>query len=174
MVKATLPGAGWTLHHDAINLQIRRVAKQSEMINTMEVEEYFLRRRQESAIHPDSAMSLLGKQLRGYVPDGRQTGIASSKRPARVDQFTKIKVIHGGAVQYRRPDVTDNPRGLAADQCANFRGRSDKCTWKFAQEGSNALCDPGSKFSNIGLQALGIWNFRGGKHKCWRICIDIS
>jgi hypothetical protein len=114
LVKATLPGAGWTLHHDAINLQIHRVARQSGMVSTMEVEEYFLRRLQESAINPDSAMPLLGKQLRGYVPDGRQTGIASSKRPAGVDQFTEVKVIHSGAVQYRRPDVRDNPRGSAA------------------------------------------------------------
>jgi hypothetical protein len=85
LVKATLPRAGWTLHHDAINLQIHRVARQSGMISTMEVEEYFLRRLHESAIQPDSAMPLLGKQLRGYVPDGRQTGTASSKRPAGVD-----------------------------------------------------------------------------------------
>ncbi len=69
---------------------------------------------QESAIQPDSAMPLLGKQLRGYVPDGRQTGIASSKRPAGVDQFTEIKVIHSGKIQYRRPEVRDNPRGSAA------------------------------------------------------------
>ena len=73
LVKAALPGAGWTLHHDAINLQIHRVARQSGMVSTMEVEEYFLRRLQESAINPDFAMPLLGKQLRGYVPDGRQT-----------------------------------------------------------------------------------------------------
>jgi hypothetical protein len=29
LVKATLPGAGWTLHHAAIKLQIHRVARQS-------------------------------------------------------------------------------------------------------------------------------------------------
>jgi hypothetical protein len=75
------------------------------MVSTMEVEEYFLRRLQESAINPDFAVPLLGKHLRGYVPDGRQTGVASSKRPAGVDQFTEVKVIHSGAVQYRRPDV---------------------------------------------------------------------
>jgi hypothetical protein len=59
-------------------------------------------------------MPLLGKQLRGYVPDGRQTGIASNKRPAGVDQFTEVKVTHSGAVQYKRPYVRDNPRGSAA------------------------------------------------------------
>jgi hypothetical protein len=83
------------------------------MVSTMEVEEYFLRGLHESAINPDSAMPLLGKKLRGYVPDGRQTGIASSKRPAGVDQFTEVKVIHSGAVQYKRPEVRDNPRGSA-------------------------------------------------------------
>jgi len=58
-------------------------------------------------------MSLLGKQLRGYVPDGRETGIASSKRHAEVDQFTEVKVIYSGALQYRRIDIRDNPRGSA-------------------------------------------------------------
>jgi hypothetical protein len=43
LVKATLPGAEWTLHHDEINLQVHRVARQSGMVNTMEVEDYFLR-----------------------------------------------------------------------------------------------------------------------------------
>jgi hypothetical protein len=84
------------------------------MVSTMKVEDYFLRKLQESAIQPDTAMPLLGKQLKGYVPDGRQTGIARSKRPARVDQFTEVKVIHGGAVMYRRPQVRDNPRESAA------------------------------------------------------------
>ena len=98
LVKATLPGAGWTLHHDAINLQVHRVATQSGMIGTMEVEDYFLRKLQEIAIQPESAMPFLGKKLRGHVPDKRHTGIASSKRPAGVDQFTEVKVIHNGAV----------------------------------------------------------------------------
>ena len=66
-------------------------------------------------------MPLLGKQLRGYVPDERQTCIASIKRLARVDQFTEVKVIHSGAIQYRRPDVRDNPRGLATVN--KFHGR---------------------------------------------------
>ena len=70
LVKATLPWARWTLHHDAINLQVHRVARQSGMVSTMEVEDYFLRILRESAIQPDSAMPLLGKQLRGYVLDG--------------------------------------------------------------------------------------------------------
>jgi hypothetical protein len=43
LVKATLQGAGWTMYHDAINLQIHRVARQTGMVSTMEVEEYFLR-----------------------------------------------------------------------------------------------------------------------------------
>ena len=83
------------------------------MVNGMECEDYFLCRLQESAIKPNNAMPLLGKQLKGYVPDGRQTRIATSKRPAGIDQFTEVKVIHSGSVQYRRPKVKDNPRGSA-------------------------------------------------------------
>ena len=61
LVKATSPEAGWTLHHDAINLHVHRVARQSRMVSTMEVEDYFLRRLQESAIQPNDAVPLLGK-----------------------------------------------------------------------------------------------------------------
>ena len=52
--------------------------------------------------------------LKGYVPDGHQTGTACGKYPAGVDQFTEIKVIHSGAVQYRRPEVRDDQHGAAA------------------------------------------------------------
>ena len=91
LVKATLPGAGWTLHHDAINLQIHRVARHTGMVSTMEVEEYFLRRLHESAINPDSAMPLLGKQLRGYVPDGMEAdGNCKQQKAGR------IRSIYGG------------------------------------------------------------------------------
>ncbi len=59
-------------------------------------------------------MSLLSKKLKGYVPDGHHTGIACGKYPAGVDQFTKVKVIHNGAVQYKRLDVKDDQHGAAA------------------------------------------------------------
>jgi hypothetical protein len=98
LIKATLLGAGCALHHDAINLQVHRIAKQSGMVSSMEVEEFFTRRLSESAIIPDSNMPLINKHLKVYVPDGSQTGIASSKHPTRVDQFTEIKVIHNGTV----------------------------------------------------------------------------
>ncbi len=52
-------------------------------------------------------MPLLSKNLKGYVPDGRQTGIANIKYPAGVNQFTEVKVIHNGAVQYNKTDVRD-------------------------------------------------------------------
>ena len=85
------------------------------MVSTMELVEYFLRKLHESAINSDYAMPLLGKQLLGYVPGGRRTGIASSKRPAGVDQFTEVNmVIHNEAVHYMRPGIRDNPRGSAA------------------------------------------------------------
>jgi hypothetical protein len=46
-------------------------------------------------------MPLLNKHLKGYVPDGRKTRIANSKHPAGVDQFTEVKVIHGGTVHQK-------------------------------------------------------------------------
>jgi hypothetical protein len=70
LVKATLPGAGWTLHHDDINIQVHRIARQSGIVSSMEVEDVFMRMLQESAIVPDDSVPLLSKHLRGYVPDG--------------------------------------------------------------------------------------------------------
>ena len=109
LVKATLPRAGWALHHDAINLQVYMIARQSGMVSSMKVGDFFMRRLSESAIIPYRSMPLLNKHLKGYVPDRRQTGIARSKQPASVDQLTEVKVIHNGAVRYIRPDVKDNP-----------------------------------------------------------------
>ena len=94
LVKAKLPGAGWALHHDAIDLQVHMIGRQSGMVSSMEVGDFFMRRLSESAIIPDHSMPLIGKHIKGYVPDGRQTGIASSKYPAGVDQFTEVKIIH--------------------------------------------------------------------------------
>ncbi len=59
-------------------------------------------------------MPLLSRNLKGYVPDGRQTGIANNKYPAGVNQFTKDKVIHSGAVQYNKTDVIDDSGGAVA------------------------------------------------------------
>ena len=63
---------------------------------------------------PDDHVPVVSKHLRGYVPDGRQTGIACGKYPAGVDQYTEVKIIHSGTIQYNRPDVRNNPRGSAA------------------------------------------------------------
>jgi len=41
-VKATLPGEGWTYHHNGINLQLHRIFRQSGMTSDMEVDDYFL------------------------------------------------------------------------------------------------------------------------------------
>ena len=114
LVKATLPGTGWTLHRDFINIQVHRIARQSGMVGSIEVEDLFLRRLQESAIVPDEYVPLLSKHLKGYVPDGRQTGIVCGKYPAGVDQFTEVEIIHNGTIQYNMPDVRNNPGGLAA------------------------------------------------------------
>jgi hypothetical protein len=113
LVKATLLEAGWTLHHDAIDLQAHRIARHSGLVSIMEVEEFFLHRLHETSITPDDFVPLLGKHLKGYVPDGRQTGIACGKHPAGMDQFTEVKIIHSGSIQYKRPDVIYNPGGSA-------------------------------------------------------------
>ena len=78
------------------------------MCNDMEVEDYFLRKLRETAINPAHFVLLLSKNLKGYVPDGHQTGVACGKYPAGVNQFAEVKVIHNGAVQYRRPEVRDD------------------------------------------------------------------
>ena len=41
-------------------------------------------------------------------------GIACNKFPGGIDQFTKVKVIHNGTIQYRKVDVRDNQSGAAA------------------------------------------------------------
>ena len=96
MVKATLPGARWTLHHDAIHLQDHRIARQSVMTSNMEVEDLFSRMLRESAITPNYSVPLLSKHFKGYVPDGRQTGIACGKYPDRSGS------IYGGKINPRR------------------------------------------------------------------------
>ncbi len=114
LVKATLPEGGWTYHHDGINLQLHKIFRQSSMTSDLEIEDYFLRKLKETAINPGQNVPLLSRNLKGYVPDGRQTGIAKSKYPAGVNQFTEDKVIHSGAVQYSRTDVRDDNGGAAA------------------------------------------------------------
>ena len=84
------------------------------MVSSMEVEDLFLRKLQESAIMPYEFVPLLIKHLKGYVPDGRQTGIACGKYQARVDQFTEVKIIHNGTIQHMRPNVTNNHGGSTA------------------------------------------------------------
>jgi hypothetical protein len=114
LVKATLPGGGWTYHHDGINLQLHKIFRPSGMVSDMEVEDFFLRKLRETAINPALSVPLLSRNLKGYVPDGHQTGIACGKYPARVNQLTEVKVIHSGTVQYKRPDVKDDQQGAAA------------------------------------------------------------
>ena len=79
----------------------------------MEVEDYFLRKIRDMAVNPVTTVPLLSRNLKGYVPDGRQTGIANGKYPAGIDQFTEVKVIHSGTVQYDRPDVRDDSQVMA-------------------------------------------------------------
>ena len=114
LVKGTLPGGGWTYHHNGINLQLHKIFRQSGMCSDIEMEDYFLRRLKETAINPEQYVPLLSRNLKGYVPDGQHTRIACGKYPAGVNKFTEVKVIHSGAVQYRRPKVRDYQQGAAA------------------------------------------------------------
>ncbi len=66
------------------------------LTSDMEVEDYFLRKLRETAINPVLTVPLLSRNLKGNVSDGRQTGIANGKYPARIDPFTEVKVIHIG------------------------------------------------------------------------------
>jgi len=83
------------------------------MVKNIKVEDLFLLKLQESEITPDESLPLLSKHLKGYVPDGRHTGIACGKHPAGVDQFTEGKIIHSITIQYNRPNVRNNHGGSA-------------------------------------------------------------
>jgi len=64
LVKATLPGSGRTYHHDAINLQIHKIAQHACMTSDMEIEDYFMRKLNESAIlNNNGSLPLLSKHL---------------------------------------------------------------------------------------------------------------
>ncbi len=67
-----------------------------------------------AAINPAQFVPLLSKHVKGYVPDGHQMGIANGKYPAGENQFTEVKVIHNGTMQYRRPKVRDDKHGSSA------------------------------------------------------------
>ena len=85
LVKATLPGGGWTYHHNGINLQIHNIFRQSGMCNDMEVKDYFLRKLRETAINPAQSVPLPSRNLKGYVPDGHPSDIACGKLQAGVN-----------------------------------------------------------------------------------------
>ena len=55
------------------------------MISQIEVEDYFIRKLQGMAVTPNDIVPILSKHLRGYVPDGRQLGIANNKFPGGID-----------------------------------------------------------------------------------------
>ncbi len=82
------------------------------MTSETEIEDYYIRKLQESAVQTNIDLPLLSKHLKGYVPDGRQTGIACNKFPTGVDQFKKVKVIHNGSVQYKNKTYETSIKGL--------------------------------------------------------------
>ena len=85
-------------HHDAINNVIQKLVQQSGMESQLEIEDYFISKVREMAIAPENTVPILNKNLMGYIPDGRQLGIACGKLPEGIDQFTEVKVIHNGTV----------------------------------------------------------------------------
>ncbi len=52
--------------------------------------------------------------MKGYAPDGMQTGINTAWYLARVDRFTEVMVIHNDTVQYNMLYVMDDSQGSAA------------------------------------------------------------
>jgi len=62
LVKATLPGSGWTYHHDAINRHIHLIARQPSLSNDMEIEDYFIRKFQEIVVLNNSSMPIRTQQ----------------------------------------------------------------------------------------------------------------
>ena len=61
---------------------------------------FTMRKLKESKVQKTAHLPLLAStQLKGYVPDGRHTGIATNKHPIGVDMFIEVnKVIHNGCV----------------------------------------------------------------------------
>ena len=53
LAKATLPGSGWTYHHDAINVQVCKIARQAGLTSDTEIGDYFLRMLRERAVPPN-------------------------------------------------------------------------------------------------------------------------
>jgi hypothetical protein len=79
LTKAAIPGSGWTYHHDAINVQIHNIAKQSTLPNDTEITYYVMHKLKESAVQQTAHLPLLtSRHLKGYVPDERHTGIATN------------------------------------------------------------------------------------------------
>ena len=87
---------------------------------------------------PSDFVPLMSNQLKGYVLDGRQTRISCGKYPAGVNQYTEIKIIHSGTVHYNRPDIKNNPGGLAAIYKFQGAGQEDVLN-QLAQKGQDTL-----------------------------------
>ncbi len=58
------------------------------MESQLEIDDNFINKLRVMAIPPNNTVSIVSKHLRGYIPDGRQMGIACNKYPAGIDKFT--------------------------------------------------------------------------------------
>jgi hypothetical protein len=87
LVKATLLGSGWTYHHEEINNEIHGIIKQYGKVSQLEIEDCFIRKLQGMVITPSGLVPILSKHLKGYVPNGRQLGVACNKFLGGIDEF---------------------------------------------------------------------------------------
>ena len=73
LAKATLHGSGWTYHRGAINNVIHEIVRKSRMESQLEIEDYFINKVREMAISLENTVPILDKNLKGYIPNGRQS-----------------------------------------------------------------------------------------------------
>ena len=56
------------------------------MVSQLETEDYFIRKLQGMPVTPNESVPILNKHLKGYVPNGRQLGIACNKFSGGIDR----------------------------------------------------------------------------------------
>ena len=85
LAKATLPGSGWTCHHDAINNVIDKIIRQFGMESQLKIEDYFINKVRGMAVSPENTVPIMNTHLKGYTSDGRQLGFACGTFPVGID-----------------------------------------------------------------------------------------
>ncbi len=67
----------------------------------MEVEDYFLRKLQESAIQPNDAVSHMRKQLKGYLIDGDKRGLRAANDEQESINLRKLRKERKKEIPYK-------------------------------------------------------------------------